>query len=190
MFRLSAMSNGVEHAGRIVAALGTFVSQIFAARITALVWLKWIEEFPEVAKLGLRLAESGILITLRQFEDIWTEHISKILPVDDPAYGRGKALVEEIDGRKLRDSANRLAAHYAANKTDLPLSSVAFHDLIAANGFATSQEFVTWAGEAMWCIYDVRKGLLVHYSLPPEVDMGTVMSAFLDHFMQEKGPKS
>ena len=39
----------------------------------------------------------------------------------------------------------------------------------------------------MWQIYEVRKALLMHYSFPPEVDMDTVMRAFLDRFMQDKG---
>lgn len=181
------MAEDIERSERVIAVLGTFVGVIFAARVTALMWLKWADEFSEIAKWGLRLAESEILITLRQFDDMWRAHVVKLLPIDDLGHDRGKALVDEIDRRQVRKSANRLAAHYAKIPTDLPLSDVDIHDLIATNGFATSQEFITWAGQAMWQIYDVRKALLAHYSLPPEVDMGTVMLAFLGRFMQDKG---
>lgn len=180
------MTDQRVRADHVVAALGTFVGMIFAARVTALTWLKWADEFSEVAKWGLRLAGSEILIVLRQFEDIWKAHVADLLPIDHISYRRGKALVGEISRRRLRDTANRLAAHYAKNPADLPLGDPDIHDLITANGFATSQEFIIWAGEAMWQIYEVRKALLTHYSFPPEVDMGTVMSVFLERFIKNE----
>jgi hypothetical protein len=103
---------------------------------------------------------------VRRFDDLWRYHVEKLLEPSDSGFEAGQWVVQEIERRKLRDTANKLFAHYAADKSDLPLSYEKVAALLQSNGWVTGQEVLEWAGQAMWKIGAVWIGLRAKYSLP------------------------
>ena len=106
------------------------------------------------------------MITVRRFGDLWRYHVRELLDPMDLGFESGQWLVEEIERRNLRKTASRLFAHYAAEKSDLPLSHEEVSELLQSNGWVTEQEVLEWAGQAMWTIGSVWAGIRAKYSLP------------------------
>lgn len=106
------------------------------------------------------------MITLRRFDDLWRHHVKTLLDPTDLGFESGQWLVEEIERRNLRKTASKLFAHYAADKSDLPLSHEEVSELLQSNGWISEQEVLEWAGQAMWKIGSVWAGIRAKCSLP------------------------
>lgn len=156
----------VGHAERVAAKLDEFIGLLFIARTTGALWGVLGRNHPIAAAHAFLMSEGAILITLRRFGDLWKHHVEKLLEPADHGFEAGQWLVAEIDRRNLRSTANKLFAHYAADKSDLPLPHEEITELLQSNGWVTEQEVLEWAGRAMWKMSEVWAALRAKYSLP------------------------
>jgi len=154
------------HAERVAAMLDEFIGLLFIARTTGALWGVLGHKHPTAAAHAFIMSEGAILITARRFGDLWKNHVEKLLEPADLGFEGGQWLVAEIDQRNLRDTANKLVAHYAESKSDLPLPHQEVTELLQSNGWVTEQEVFEWAGQAMWKIAMVWAALRAKYSLP------------------------
>jgi len=146
--------------------LDEFIGLLFIARTTGALWGVLGHKHPTAAAHALLMSEGSILITLRRFDDLWRHHVKTLLDPTDLGFEAGLWLVEEIERRNLRKTASKLFAHYAADKSDLPLSYEEVSELLQSNGWVTEQEVLEWAGQAMWKIGSVWAGIRAKYSVP------------------------
>ena len=156
----------VRHAQRVAAMLDEFIGLLFIARTTGALWGGFGHKHPIAAAHAFIMSEGAILITLRRFDDLWRYHVEKLLEPTDLGFEAGQRLAKEIERRNLRNTASKLFAHYAAEKSDLPLSHEEVTGLLQSNGWVTDQEVLEWAGQAMWNIARVWAGIRAKYSLP------------------------
>jgi hypothetical protein len=156
----------VGHAERVAATLDEFIGLLFIARTTGALWGVLGHKHPIAAAHALIMSEGTILITLRRFYDLWKHHVERLLGLADLGFKEGQWLVTEIDQRNLRKTANKLFAHYAERNSDLPLTHQEIIELLHSNGWATEQEVLEWAGQAMWRIAEVAAAIRAKYSLP------------------------
>ena len=156
----------VEHAERVAAKLDEFIGLLFIARTTGALWGVLGHKHPIAAAHAFIMSEGAILITLRRFGYLWKHHVEKLLEPADHGFEAGQWLVAEIDRRNLRSTASKLFAHYAADKSDLPLPHEEITELLQSNGWVTEQEVLEWAGRAMWKISEVWAAIRAKYSLP------------------------
>jgi len=156
----------VRHAQRVAALLDEFIGRLFIARTTGVLWGVLGHTYPIAASHALAMSEGAILITLRRFDDLWRHHVKMLLLPTDLGFEGGQWLEEEINRRNLRNTANKLVAHYAEDKSDLPLSHEEVTELVQSNGWVTEQEVLDWAGVAMWKIGMIWAGIRAKYYLP------------------------
>jgi len=184
----------VRHAQRVTAMLDEFIGLLFIARATGTLWGVLGHKHPIAAAHATLMSEGTILITMRRFFDLWRYHVEKLLEPADPGFEAGRWLVDEIERRNLRSTASKLFAHYAADKSDLPLSLKEATDLVQSNGWATDQEVLQWAGQATWKIGEVWAGILAKYSLPASKSKQWIPDALdsmywvVDQVAQRYGP--
>ena len=114
---------------RLSAVLNEFEWSLTAAFMTIMVWQKLEGDFKseEVMKKaalhGVPMCFGTIGVTLRQFEDLWTQHLRQLLPQASEAHMQGQWIVEECRCRGLRNTTNKFFAHYAAGKSEWPLTA-------------------------------------------------------------------
>ena len=184
----------VSHAQRVAAMLDEFIGLLFVARGTGTLWGVLGDKHPIAAAHATLMSEGTILITMRRFDDLWSHHVTKLLVPTDPGFEAGHWLADEIERRNLRHTASRLFAHYAQEKSDLPLSLEEATDLVQSNGWATDKEVLQWAGQATLKIGEVWAGLLAKYSLPASKPKQWILDALdsmhwiVDQAAQRFGP--
>lgn len=145
---------------RVVHSLNRLIGILHAVRCTITIWLH--RDTPEVARIySLQMAYEAGFIALRKFQDLWKNHLLSLLNTDSPAYLHGEAIMAECTERGLRKAANLIAAHYANDKTELPLSNREIFDIIRGTRLDKEEDFVTWLnpiGEKMMAIrHEVMK---------------------------------
>ena len=115
---------------QIVQTLNAFIGILYAARVSAFIWLGHAERHPIALKYSLQMTGGTILLTLRKIDDLWRFHIQHLLPETSDGRKKGEWIINEMQNRHLRTTANRLIAHYAAEKDCLPLSETDITELI------------------------------------------------------------
>ncbi len=177
-----------ERVEQVVQALNALIGVLYAARVSAAIWLGHAERHPIAAKYGLQMTDGTALLMLRKFDDLWRFHIQCLLPKASEGRERGEWITNEIEKRGLRTTANRLIAHYAAETDRLPLSDTEILELIKKNGWETEQELLVWIGRVIWNLVDVRDELRRRYRVMESMDDAWMKSA-LDLFVQERDTK-
>lgn len=155
----------VAHAGRVASLLDEFIGLLFATRTTAALWNVLGRRHPTARAHAWMMSEGAILITMRRFDDLWRHHVQDLLEPSDLGFDAGAWLAREIAERNIRTTASRMVAHYAAEKSDAPLTVEDVEALMRSNGWLTDYDVRVWAGEAMWKIAAVWAGLRAKYTL-------------------------
>src|SRR3989338_10750489 len=141
------MSASICHRAELVAhTLNGLIGVLYAARLTAVMWLRYARQHPIAAKYSLQMTGGTILLTLRKFDDLWRSHIRPLIPSTSASRQKGEQIIDEIKKRHLRTTANRLIAHYAPKANRPPLSETEILELVKKNGWNTAPALLTWAG--------------------------------------------
>lgn len=175
----SRHSNRVSPADaeRVGQTLNAFIGILYAARISATVWLAHADRHPIAAKYTLQMTDGTILLTLRKFDDLWHSYIKRLLPKTVTARNKGEWIIKDIARRHLRGTANKLIAHYADKTHLLPLSEIEIAEWIKKNGWHTEQELLMWVGQVIWNMIDVRDAIRERYRVMESMDDGWMKSA-------------
>ena len=115
------MSASVSDQAELVAhILNGFIGVLYAARVTAFMWLQHAEQHPIAAKYSLQMTGGTIFLTLRKFDEFWRSCIRSLLPKNSENRQKGEHIIEEIKKRHLLTTANQLVAHYGRKGVVLP----------------------------------------------------------------------
>ena len=169
-----AASNKDEQlrAQRVADTLNSLIGSLHAARSTTVIWGRQVDnpKYKVAAKFGLQIAFGTVVLTLRKFEDLWKHHLTEL--ITDGSSGRADCewIIDECGRRKLRQTANRLIAHYAADKCDWPLSTQEIKDLILSNGWATEEEVLEWLTPVIGKMISVRDEVMRRYDIQALAD--------------------
>ena len=172
------MSASISHRAELVAqTLNGLIGALYAAQLTALMWLRYTQEHPIAAKYSLQMTCGTIFLTLRKFHDLWRSHIRPLLPKTSESRQKGEQIIDEIKTRHLRTTANRLIAHYAPERNRPPLSETEILELVKKNGWNTVQELLTWVGPVIWNLIDVREEIRRVYRVMESMDDSWMVNA-------------
>lgn len=161
-----------ERAKRVADALNGFVGALHGARCTGVVWAHHAEnlQYRLAAKYALQNVFGIVALTLRKFEDLWTHHLRVLIPDISPSRAYCENLIAECNDRNLRQTTNRLIAHYAPGTRDFPLSRAEIASLIKSNKWNTDEEVIHWIGEIMPKLISVRDELMHCYGIEKLTD--------------------
>jgi len=148
-------------------ALNRFIGTLHAARCTMVIWIpeasnpKW----SRAAKFSLQMTFGAVALTLRKFEDFWSEDIPRLISEKTERPDDGLKLVRESKRRHLRHAANNLIAHYK-DKGKRILSPTDILALVNKGGWETEEELMAWIGEvAIARLIAVRDALMRRYDI-------------------------
>ena len=150
-----------ELARRVARTINDFIGTLHGARWILVEAIRRAElpETRHAARYALRIAFGVVALTLRKFEDLWGTHIPQLIPEQGERPAQGQALIAECEERSLRDTANRLIAHYG-EKGGWPLSQEEIEALIRANGWETEEEVVTCLGPVIEAMTEIRDAIM------------------------------
>jgi len=179
------MSASISARAELVAhTLNGFIGVLFAARVTAVMWLQHAEQHPIAAKYSLQMTGGTIFLTLRKFDDLWPSRIRPLLSKNSENRQKGDRIIEEIKARDLRTTANQLVAHYG-RKGSPPLLEAEIVELIKKHGWKTEQNFLMWIGPVISNLIDVCDEIRRLYRVMESMDDAWMKSA-LDMVVPEQ----
>lgn len=151
---------------RVARTIQDFAGTLHAARCIMVVAIRKIDDpkMRHAARYALQMAEGAILLTMRKFEDLWSTQISELIPEKAERPARGTALIAECKKRSLRDTADRLIAHYG-KRGEGPLSPGETEQLIRRNRWQTSEELVAWVGPVIQAMTEIRDAIMGRYGI-------------------------
>jgi hypothetical protein len=148
--------------------LNRFIGALHAARCTAVLWSQHVENpmYEIAAKYGLQMTFGTTMLTLRKFQDLGAGgHLRALVSAEAPARASIEWVLQECEKHNTRKAANRLFAHYAADKADPPLSAREIRDLVIAGGWTTEEEVVAWAGPIIDRLRTIRDDVMSRYGI-------------------------
>lgn len=147
-----------HRAERVADILNRLIGLLHAARCTTLIWICQVDnpKYQHAAKYGLQMVFGAVALNLRKFMDLWEYHLSTLLPEGSEARKLSLWIIDECKRRNLRTTANRLIAHYAAEKGDMPLSTEQITELIRSNGWNNEEDVLEWIPPVIEKIISIR----------------------------------
>ncbi len=128
---------------RVVHSLNRLIGILHAVRCTITIWLQ--RDSPPVARTySIQMTYEAAFIALRKFQDLWKNHLAPLLDKDSQEYLDGESIMADCTERGLRKAANLIAAHYANERSEWPLSNREILDIIRSTRLDKEEDFVTW----------------------------------------------
>jgi len=150
-----------EGVQRVLQTLNTFVGRLHAAT-----WIgAWLvanagnREHEHALKYGLQMTGGAIALTIRKFQDLWRGHIEGLVTTGSPGWKAADWILQEAQRRNLRETANRIVAHFAEEPGAWPLSSDETLALIQSNGWNTEEEVLEWGRQALHRLIALRDAI-------------------------------
>jgi len=151
---------------RAARVLNDFIGHIHSARCSQAIWLRVLDDprYRIAAKYGLQAAFGMIALTLRKFEDFYSEDFHLAIPERSRRPPEAKWLLQESQKRNLRSAANVLIAHYKDKSRAIPSASE-ITKLIERGGWETDEELMAWAASVMDRLEAVRDAVMAYHGL-------------------------
>jgi hypothetical protein len=165
--RLKAEDEQKQRAARAVEALNRFAGALHAARSTALVWQKHRGDaaYRFEAKYALQMTFTTIVITVRKFQDIWRHQMKTLLPEESAGSEAAAFILAEAQAHSVRDCANLLIAHFAADTREWPLADDEMKRLITATKWETEEQIADWVGGIIERMLELQQSIRSHHGL-------------------------
>ena len=149
---------------RVAHALNRLIGILHAARCTISIWLH--RNGPPAAKnYSVQMTYETAFLALRKFQDLWLNHLTELLHEDSPARLDGGRIISECEERGLRRAANLIAAHYANEKSEWPLTNKEIYDIIRNTGLTREEVFVKWLDPIGEKMITIRNEIMQRYNI-------------------------
>lgn len=145
----------------VIEVMENFVDKLSGARET-ITFLSIQGPVARVSSFMLTAASETSVMTMRKFDDFWSDQICQLVVNRQERPEEGLWLLHELRSRGLRDSASQIVAHFA-DRSKVLLSPERIQELNQRNGWESSQQLGEWLDQAIPKMQAVLNKLKVQF---------------------------